>query len=104
MIFCYCRIFFVQVVGLCVVFVVGMCVFVVVLLVDENDVMVKMFGYCVKVMIVDVGKFLKYQVGQMCVNCCFYKVVVGEFLGMCLMFVGKMVVVEGWCNVYVKFV
>lgn len=40
----------------------------------------------------------------MCVNCCFYKVVVGEFLGMCLMFVGKMVVVEGWCNVYVKFV
>lgn len=45
---------------MCVVFVVGMCVFVVVLLVDENDVMVKMFGYCVKVMIVDVGKFLKY--------------------------------------------
>ncbi|WP_443797739.1 high-potential iron-sulfur protein, partial [Burkholderia vietnamiensis] len=50
---------------------------------------------------VDAAKFPKYQSGQRCANCRFYKSESAD-AGTCPMFAGKSVAADGWCNVYAK--
>ncbi|WP_233344271.1 high-potential iron-sulfur protein [Burkholderia cepacia] len=96
------RTFIVQTAGLCAALAAGTGAFAAAPLVDENDSAAKTLGYRAKAMTVDAGKFPKYQAGQTCSNCRFYKAGAGESSGTCPMFGGKAVAAEGWCNVYAK--
>ncbi|MCA7932536.1 high-potential iron-sulfur protein [Burkholderia cepacia] len=96
------RTFIVQTAGLCAALAAGAGAFAAAPLVDENDAAAKTLGYRAKATTIDAGKFPKYQAGQTCSNCRFYKAVAGESSGTCPMFGGKAVAAEGWCNVYAK--
>ena len=71
-------------------------------LVDENDPAAKTLGYRAHASSVDTAQFPKYQAGQRCANCRFYKGEAADTAGTCPMFAGKLVAADGWCNVYAK--
>ncbi|KVC47907.1 High potential iron-sulfur protein [Burkholderia ubonensis] len=96
------RTFLVRTAGLCAALATGTRTFAAAPLVDENDATAKTLGYRAKATTVDAGKFRKYQAGQTCENCRFYKAAAGESSGACPMFGGKAVAAEGWCIVYAK--
>jgi len=96
------RTFMIQTAGLCAALAAGTRAFAAASPVDENDAAAKTLGYRAKATTVDAGKFPKYQAGQTCANCRFYKGADGDSFGTCPMFAGKTVAAEGWCNVYAK--
>ncbi|KVC89302.1 High potential iron-sulfur protein [Burkholderia ubonensis] len=96
------RTFIIHTAGLCAALATGTRAFAAAPLVDENDATAKTLGYRAKATTVDAGKFPKYQAGQTCENCRFYRAAAGESSGACPMFAGKAVAAEGWCNVYAK--
>ncbi|MBN3844753.1 high-potential iron-sulfur protein [Burkholderia sp. Ac-20349] len=96
------RTFLVHAASLCATLAAGTRAFAAAPPVDENDAAAKTLGYRAKATTVDAGKFPKYQAGQTCSNCRFYKAAAGESSGTCPMFTGKVVAAEGWCNVYAK--
>ncbi|KVE23119.1 High potential iron-sulfur protein [Burkholderia vietnamiensis] len=95
------RTFIIQTIGLCAALAATRCALAALPLVDENDATAKPLGYRARASSVDAAKFPKYQSGQRCANCRFYKSESAD-AGTCPMFAGKSVAADGWCNVYAK--
>jgi hypothetical protein len=96
------RTFIVNTIGLCAALAAGRTAYAAPPLVDENDAAAKTLGYRTHASSVDAAQFPKYQAGQRCSNCRFYKGEAADASGTCPMFVGKSVAADGWCNVYAK--
>ena len=67
----------------------------------ESDPQAVALGYVENVADVDTAKFPKYKDGQLCNNCQLYTAKTDD-AGACSTFPGKLVVGEGWCNLWVK--
>jgi len=96
------RTFIVNTIGLCAALAAGRTAYAAPPLVDENDATAKTLGYRAHASSVDAAQFPKYQAGQRCSNCRFYKGEAADASGTCPMFGGKSVAADGWCNVYAK--
>ncbi|AYY57591.1 high-potential iron-sulfur protein [Burkholderia multivorans] len=96
------RTFIVQTLGLCAALAAARTATAAPPLVDENDATAKSLGYRAHAAAVDTAQFPKYQPGQRCANCRFYKGEAADAAGTCPMFGGKAVAADGWCNVYAK--
>ena len=96
------RTFIVNTLGLCAALAASRTALAAAPLVDENDAAAKTLGYRARASSVDAAQFPKYQAGQRCANCRFYKGETADTAGTCPMFAGKLVAADGWCNVYAK--
>ncbi|QTD94952.1 high-potential iron-sulfur protein [Burkholderia anthina] len=96
------RTFIVNTLGLCAALAASRAALAAPPLVDENDAAAKTLGYRARASSVDTAKFPKYQTGERCANCRFYKGEAADASGTCPMFGGKSVAADGWCNVYAK--
>ncbi|RQS08898.1 high-potential iron-sulfur protein [Burkholderia sp. Bp8998] len=96
------RTFIVRTIGLCAALAAARPALAAPPLVDENDAAAKALGYRARASSVDTAQFPKYQPGQRCSNCRFYKGEAADAAGTCAMFAGKSVAADGWCNVYAR--
>ncbi|MBR8313289.1 high-potential iron-sulfur protein [Burkholderia dolosa] len=96
------RTFIVRTLGLCAALAAARTASAAPPLVDENDAAAKTLGYRARASSVDTAQFPKYQAGQRCANCRFYKGEAADASDTCPMFGGKLVAADGWCNVYAK--
>jgi hypothetical protein len=69
---------------------------------SESDPAAQALGYRTDATKVDKVKFAKYQPGESCSNCQFYRGKAGEAFGGCPMFGARDVAAGGWCNAYAK--
>jgi hypothetical protein len=70
--------------------------------VDPNETKAQDLGYRDDAGQVDKAKFAKYESGQVCATCRFYKGLATEPLGPCQVFSGRQVSSKGWCISYWK--
>jgi hypothetical protein len=70
--------------------------------VDPNEAKAQNLGYRDDAGQVDRAKFAKYEPGQTCATCQFYKGATGEPFGPCQVFSGRHVSAKGWCVSYWK--
>ena len=70
--------------------------------VDEGETKAQGLGYRHDATGVDRRGFSKYQPGQMCSNCQFFKGASGNAWGPCQIFKGREVSAKGWCVSYWK--
>ena len=68
---------------------------------QETDAQAVALGYEADATKVDKAKYAKYQAGQVCSNCNFYKDT-GNNMGTCTVIPNKLVAGPGWCNLWVK--
>lgn len=68
---------------------------------QETDAQAVALGYKADATKVDKAKYAKYQAGQVCSNCNFYKDT-GNNMGTCTVIPNKLVAGSGWCNLWVK--
>ena len=59
-------------------------------------------GYRADASKVDSANFPKYVPGQKCVECQMFRAQLGTAVGSCVIYPGKLVSVEGWCNAFVQ--
>lgn len=69
---------------------------------SESDPSARALGYKANAATVDSKQFPKYQQGQRCSNCQFFRANAGDAFGACPMFGTRAVASNGWCNAYAK--
>ena len=70
--------------------------------VDENEQQAQGLGYRHDAAKVDKAKFQKFQPGELCSNCNFFKGKAGDAWGPCDIFGGREVNAKGWCSAWMK--
>lgn len=69
---------------------------------SENDPTAQSLGYRRNAVQVDRTRFPRYQSGEACANCEFYRGTAGSEMGPCAIYRGKLVNAKGSCNAYAK--
>ncbi len=68
--------------------------------VDPGETKAQDLGYKNDAAEVDKSRFAKYEPGQMCASCQFFKGAAGDAWGPCQVFSGRQVNAKGWCVSY----
>jgi hypothetical protein len=69
---------------------------------SENDPTARSLSYRSNAAQVDRARFPRYQPGDACASCQFYRGTAGSEMGPCAIYGGKLVNAKGWCNAYAK--